>query len=286
MLSHQTAAEVQGLADKPITRTFTSPSPLAVGLCSEETIAGSSSTAPTAACRSFPAGRGSCRAPGSRTPSSTWFESAATFEQGYSWISRAVSRDLVTIAMLRVALAGRRRFRWRAWLADALEDSGGRRQLVAGATVRQGRRASARPAGGTASGAPGPSTAGHTTRTNWYARYRVAVEIDGPTYHQGRSRRGGPGPRQLEPCCGTRRRPSGSAPWASASGPARALPSSGLRCAATAGPGARNPCGRTGCAVAQPLRAGHHSGHAARERHSACKGTAPVRENGRPPFMP
>ena len=48
---------------------------------------------------------------------------AATFDDAYTWVSRAVTERLVTVSMLRAALADRTRMRWRTWLTDALADA-------------------------------------------------------------------------------------------------------------------------------------------------------------------
>jgi hypothetical protein len=47
---------------------------------------------------------------------------AATFDDAYDWISRAVSRDKTTAGLLRVAAKERKRMRWRKWLDGALTD--------------------------------------------------------------------------------------------------------------------------------------------------------------------
>ena len=47
---------------------------------------------------------------------------AATFEDAYDWISRAVSGQHTTIGLLRDAAGGRKRMRSRKWLDGALAD--------------------------------------------------------------------------------------------------------------------------------------------------------------------
>jgi hypothetical protein len=49
---------------------------------------------------------------------------ATTFDGAYSWISRALSKELVTVDMLREAMAERGRVRWRGWLTEALAEGG------------------------------------------------------------------------------------------------------------------------------------------------------------------
>lgn len=45
-----------------------------------------------------------------------------TFDDAYSWLSRATGRQLATAGMIREALAARTRMRWRRWFIDALDD--------------------------------------------------------------------------------------------------------------------------------------------------------------------
>jgi hypothetical protein len=108
---------------------------------------------------------------------------AGTFEHGYTWIARAVSRQLVTVGELRAALARRSRIRWRAWLADALDDArAGVHSPLELRYVRDVERAHRLP------------RSLHQERREfggkvhyrdiWYPEYRLIVEIDGPGYHQ------------------------------------------------------------------------------------------------------
>jgi hypothetical protein len=108
---------------------------------------------------------------------------ASTFDLAYSWISRAVSRQLVTPGRLRAALASRPRARWRSWLADALTDADAdshsslERRYVADVDRAHGLPRSRLQAGRVLNGK-------RHYRDCWYAEYRVAVEIDGPAYHR------------------------------------------------------------------------------------------------------
>ena len=130
MLSHETAAEVHGLIDKPAGKTI-------------------HITVPP---RRRPVQRGSMRGvvihrSGQSRPQLpiTWklprtriedtvldlIDAAPTFPVAYGWIARAVSRDLTTTGMLRAALATRRRARYRGELALALGRERRRRPLRA-----------------------------------------------------------------------------------------------------------------------------------------------------------
>jgi hypothetical protein len=257
MLSHQTAAEVQGLTDKPVSADIHLTVPSRRRPAQRETIHGIIVHRSDRSQPQFPGG--SWKLPRTRLEDTVLdlVESAATFEQGYSWIAHAVSRDLVTIAMLRVALAGRRRFRWRAWLADALEDSGdGVNSSLERRYVRDVERAHGLPE---AERQARRTLGGRTHyKDNWYAWYRVAVEIDGPAYHQGDRAEADRDRDNLNLAADAaqtfRFGPVGVTERACESA---ALVGATLR--RNGWTGSPHPCGRTGCAVAQPLRAGHHS---------------------------
>jgi hypothetical protein len=184
MLSHQSAAEVQRLIDKPDSANIHVTVAARRRPVQRRPVRGivihrSDQTRPQ-----FPGG--SWKLPRTRIEDTVLdlVTSAATFERGYSLIARAVSRDLVTVATLRAALEGRTRVRWRAWLTEALDDSrDGVNSPLERRYVRDVERAH---------GLPGAERQARRTlggrthvKDNWYAEYRVAVEIDGPAYHQG-----------------------------------------------------------------------------------------------------
>ena len=108
---------------------------------------------------------------------------AVTFEDAYSWISRAVSRELVTVGMLHAALAARGRVRWRRELAVALGDNDEgihfrlerryARDVERAHGLPRARRQARHEIGGRAH-----------YRDNWYADFRVCVELDGPSFHR------------------------------------------------------------------------------------------------------
>jgi hypothetical protein len=184
MLSHETAAEVQGLADKPVRSeihvTVASGRRALQGKPVREIVIHRSDQSQP----EFPGG--SWKLPRTRVEDTVLdlVTAAATFELGYSWIARAVSGDLATVSMLRAALAGRTRIRWRAWLTDAFEESrDGANSPLERRYVRDVERAHALPK---AQRQARRTLGGRTHfKDNWYAEYRVAVEIDGPAYHQG-----------------------------------------------------------------------------------------------------
>jgi hypothetical protein len=183
MVSHETAAEVQGLIDKPASGDIHITVAIRRRPVQHKPVRGIVIHRSDQSRPQFPK---SWKLPRTRVEDTVLdlVSAAATFEQGYAWIARAVSRDLVTIAMLRAALAGRRRIRWRTWLADALEDSrDGVNSPLELRYVRDVERAHGLPE---AQRQARRALGGRTHyKDNWYAEYRVAVEIDGPAYHQG-----------------------------------------------------------------------------------------------------
>ncbi len=106
-----------------------------------------------------------------------------TFDSAYAWISPRGLPATGYRRRPRTALDGRSRVRWRKWLEDSFEES---RDGVASALERRYLGTSS-----ARTGSPHPSTrraASSTEKTHykdsWYPEYRIAVEIDGPAYHQ------------------------------------------------------------------------------------------------------
>jgi hypothetical protein len=118
--------------------------------------------------------------------------SARGFDEAYGWVARAMARQLVSKDRLRAALAERSRIRWRAWLTDALADAGdGVQSPLELRYIRDVERAHGLPR---AQRQARREIAGKVHyKDNWYPEFRVCVEIDGPAYHQneqvGRDRR-------------------------------------------------------------------------------------------------
>lgn len=111
---------------------------------------------------------------------------AGTVEDAYSWLCRAVTRrDPVTIWELRAALDRRKRFPGRAWLNDALADAGeGAHFPLERRYARDVERAHGLPR---ATRQARRTIRGKAHRKDsWYEAYGVCVELDGITYHRGR----------------------------------------------------------------------------------------------------
>jgi very-short-patch-repair endonuclease len=183
MLSHETAAEIQGLIDAKTagsTIHITVPGrrrPVQNRRIPGVVIHRSDQSQPQ-----FPIG---WKLPRTRIEDTVLdlVDAAPTFKDAYSWISRAVSRESASADMLRTALAARGRIRWRRQLAVALADNDAgvhfelerryARDVERAHGLPRARRQARREIAGQAH-----------YRDNWYAEYRVCVELDGPSFHR------------------------------------------------------------------------------------------------------
>jgi hypothetical protein len=112
---------------------------------------------------------------------------ARSFDDAYGWIAAAVGRRLTTPGLLGKALAGRSRMRWRPWVAAALEDAADgvhsplERHYVHGverahrlpAATRQAKRRHG---------------SGMRYLDNLYEEYGLCVELDGAAAHPAEGR--------------------------------------------------------------------------------------------------
>jgi hypothetical protein len=181
MLSHETAAELHGLTDRP-------------GRNIHITVPHSRRPAQQGSIRGVVVHRSDVSRP---QPLPEWVlprtrvedtildlvANASTFDDAYAWVSRAVAERLVTVGMLRAALNARRRMRWRGWLTDALADAEDGAQFpLERRYLHDVERAHGLPK----AERQARSTIGGRThyKDNLYAKYGICVEIDGPTYHR------------------------------------------------------------------------------------------------------
>jgi hypothetical protein len=112
---------------------------------------------------------------------------ARTFDDAYGWISAAVGRRLSTPELLGKALAARSRIRWRGWVTAALHDAADgvhsplERRYVHGVERAHGlppaRRQARRRHG-----------SGHRYLDNLYEPFRLCVELDGNAAHPAEGR--------------------------------------------------------------------------------------------------
>ena len=121
VLSHETAAEIHGLADQPSSRIHVS--------VPAERRPGQRRKIPGVVIHRsrhlVPQWQPPWQLPRT-TVEDTVLDLAAgarTFDDAYGWISRAVGRRLTSPTSLSRALAGRSRIRWRAWITAALQDA-------------------------------------------------------------------------------------------------------------------------------------------------------------------
>jgi hypothetical protein len=185
VLSHETAAEVHGLTDKPSLKIHIS--------VPAQRNPGRLHPIPGVMIH-----RSRCLVPEWQPP---WqlprttvedtvldlMAAARTFDDAYGWISVAVGRRLTSPQSLGKALAARPRIRWRAWIAAALEDAADgvhsplERHYVHGVERAHGLPAARRQA---------KRRHGSQARylDNLYEEYDVCVEVDGIAAHPAESR--------------------------------------------------------------------------------------------------
>ena len=112
---------------------------------------------------------------------------ARTFDDAYSWISRAVGRRLISPPSLSEALARRSRMPWRAWITAALQDAADgihsplERNYVHGVERAHGLPAARRQA-------KRRHSSGTRYLDNLYEEHDVCVELDGTAAHPAEGR--------------------------------------------------------------------------------------------------
>jgi very-short-patch-repair endonuclease len=182
MLSHETAAEVQGIIDRPVAETIHITVPLRRRPAQLRPARGIAVHRSDQSRTQF---TGPFKLPRTRIEDTVLdlASAALDFDQAYAWISRAVTRQLVTVSALRAAVAERSRIRWREWLNDSFEESrDGVQSSLERRYVRDVERAHRLPV---SQHQARRQINGKTHyKDNWYPGYRLAVEIDGPAYHQ------------------------------------------------------------------------------------------------------
>jgi hypothetical protein len=182
MLSHETAAELHGIVDKPVGTNIHITVPISRRPSQHRPTRGIIIHRSDQSQQQF---LGPFNLPRTRIEDTVLdlVAAAPTFDRAYTWIVRSVSRKLVTVGALRSALATRRRIRWRTWVTDALEDAeSGVYSSLERRYVRDVERAHRLPKSQHQARRQINGKAHY--KDTWYPEYRVAVEIDGPAYHQ------------------------------------------------------------------------------------------------------
>lgn len=182
MLSHETAAEVQGIIDSPFGNRIHITVPLRRRPAQLRSARGITVHRSDQSQAQF---LGPFNLPRTRIEDTVLdlVAVAPDFNRAYTWISRAVSRRLVTASGLRAVLATRQRVRWREWLNDSFEESHDgihsplERRYVSDVESAHGLPKSQHQARRQINGKA-------HYKDSWYPDYRIAVEIDGPAYHQ------------------------------------------------------------------------------------------------------
>jgi very-short-patch-repair endonuclease len=184
-LSHETAAEIHGLTDKPSARIHIS--------VPAERRPGQHREIPGVIVH-----RSRCLVPEWQPPwhlPRTTVEdtvldlvtAARTFDDAYAWISCAVGRRRTTPQLLSKALAGRSRMRWRVWVTAALQDAADgvhsplERNYVYGVERAHGLPKAQRQA-------KRRHGSGNRYLDNLYEEYGVCVELDGAAAHPAEGR--------------------------------------------------------------------------------------------------
>ena len=109
-------------------------------------------------------------------------QAARTFDDAYAWISRAIGRRRTTAERIRLAMAARKKMRWRREVAVALGDAeGGALSVLEYRYVRRVERPHGLPAARRQ--ARTSQGAGNSYLDNLYEEYGVCVELDGTAAH-------------------------------------------------------------------------------------------------------
>jgi hypothetical protein len=180
VLSHETAAEVHGLIDKPSTMIH-------VTVSAERNPAKAGTIRGVTVHRSRRVVRQELppwqlpRTPVAETVLDL-VAASASFDDAYAWLSRATGRRLVSAGMIKEAMAARKRMRWRDWLTDALGGvADGVMFPLELRYVRDVERAHGLPAARRQ--ARRELAGGVRYLDNFYDAYRLCVELDGRSSH-------------------------------------------------------------------------------------------------------
>jgi len=181
-LSHQTAAELWGLADA-------SSSLIHLTVPSDRRVSKKPELVLHLSARAVVAAHPSRNPPRTRleeTVIDLW-EAAQSLDNAVSWVTKAIGRRLTTQDKLRHAMETRSRVRWRSQLTELLSaDSAGIHSVLEYRYVRDVERPHRLPAGRRQ--AASRRNGRITYRDTLYEEYQTVVELDGRAAHPGDSR--------------------------------------------------------------------------------------------------
>jgi very-short-patch-repair endonuclease len=178
-LSHESAAELQGLVEMPV-----ADGPIHVTVPTDRTPARIPGVVVHRSSRVDTARHPSRLPPQTRVEDTVvdLTQTSRTFENAMGWLARAVNARLTTPERLASTMEDRRKLRWRGQLGEALRDvENGCHSLLELCYFRNVERAHGLPRGERQVPARGP--VGRIYRDVEYRRYRTVVELDGLAAH-------------------------------------------------------------------------------------------------------
>lgn len=178
MLSYQTAAELQGLADKPV-------NPIHVTVPHARHVMAIDGVCLHRSSRAADALQEGSRPPRTRVEETVLdlTQAAATFDDVCGWVTRAIARQLTDEARLRRAMSDRAKLRWRADLHGlTLAAAGGDHSVLEFRYHRDVEKAHGLPESARQVPFTGPNGR-RGRRDRVYEPYGVVVELDGQQAH-------------------------------------------------------------------------------------------------------
>jgi hypothetical protein len=183
VLSHETAAELHGLADQR-------PDPIHVTVPRQRHVVAVEGVSLHRSARAVQAALGGTSPPRTKIEETVLdlTQTAATFDDACGWVTRAFARDLTDEDRLRRAMSSRTRLRWRADLHELIVAAGdGDHSVLEFRYHRDVERAHGLPDPGRQVPFAGPGRR-RGRRDRVYQQYAVVVELDGRTAHQAEDR--------------------------------------------------------------------------------------------------
>ena len=182
MLSHETAAELQGLTDKPAEQIH-------VTVPFQRRVTAAAGVSLHRSRRAADALLGDSDPPRTRVEETVLdlAHAAANFDDVCGWVTRAFARDLTDEERLRKAMRQRTRLRWRAELRELIDAAaGGNHSVLEFRYERDVERAHGLPESVRQAPFVGPDGR-RGRRDRLYRKYGVVVELDGRLAHPNES---------------------------------------------------------------------------------------------------